>query len=114
MTKKHSNPDSVEALLKKLPAREQKRLSGITLTPEWLEAAIADARKAMKRDVWFGVPWFVAYSVAWFTLGAHNLTISIFVIGLVYFTYAIFTSGSYGLNRKRVQVFEQILAILKK
>jgi hypothetical protein len=67
----------------------------------------------MKRDLWVGIPWFIAYTVALFTTGIGNLTLGIFVVGMVYFVYTVFTTGSYGLNRKRVKVYEQLLEKLK-
>lgn len=104
----------LEEIMKKLPFREKERLKQIELTPEFLEIEIEKAKKSMTRDKYFGIPWFLAYTFAWFNLGAHNITISIFVIGLIYFCYAIFTQGSYGLNRKRVKAFEEMIKHLKK
>lgn len=114
MAKRNSKKTDLEQLMKKLPFREKKRLEETEITPEFLKAEIEKAQKAMKRDQYFGIPWFLVYSWAWFQLGRDNITVIIFVIGLVYFCYAIFTSGSYGLNRKRVKIFEEMLNVLKK
>jgi predicted nuclease of restriction endonuclease-like (RecB) superfamily len=114
MAKKQSKKKDLEEIMKRLPFREKKRLEEIEVTPEFLQNEIEQAKKAMKQDAYFGIPWFLAYSIAWFSLGRHNITISIFVIGLIYFCYAIFTKGSYGLNRKRAKIFEEMLNHLKQ
>ena len=114
MAKKDSKKKNLEEIMKQLPFRERNRLKELDMTPEFLEEGIAKAQKAMARDKYFGIPWFLAYTIAWFSLGKHNITVIIFVIGLIYFCYAIFTAGSFGLNRKRAKVFEEILNHLKK
>lgn len=113
MAKKKLKKQDFESIIKPLPLRERERLKLEEINPEFLNEGIQKAQKAMNRDKYFGIPWFLAYSVAWFKLGAHNITLSIFVIGLVYFCYAIFTTGSYGANRKRVKVYEELLQKLK-
>jgi hypothetical protein len=37
------------------------------------------------------------------------LTVTIFLFGMAYFIYTILKTGSFGLNRKRVQVYEELL-----
>ncbi|MEK7253831.1 MAG: hypothetical protein AAB316_03745 [Bacteroidota bacterium] len=106
-------PAELEKIIQPLPAKERLALQQQDLTPEWLEAEIARRQKLMKRDVWVGIPWFVIYSIVYFTKGFGNLTIAIGVLGLIYFAYAIFTGGSYGMNRKKVKVYEELLEKLK-
>jgi hypothetical protein len=114
MAKKKLKKNDLEEIMKQLPFRERTRIKGSQLTPELLKTEIEKAQKAMTRDKYFGIPWFLAYTISWFSLGTHNITYAIFVIGLIYFCYAIFTQGSFGLNRKRVKVFEEMLNHLKK
>ncbi len=114
MPKKKLKKQDLENIIKPLPLRERERINRAEITPEFLEEGIQKAQKAMTRDKYFGIPWFLAYAIAWFNLGAHNITIGILVIGIVYFCYAIFTTGSYGLNRKKVKVYEELLERLKK
>ncbi|MFQ5448526.1 MAG: hypothetical protein ACE5FF_16490, partial [Saprospiraceae bacterium] len=92
----------------------RRELVARDLTPAWLEENIGRSERAMKLDLWVGIPWFILYSVALFTWGAGNLSIGIFVVGMIYFVYAVFTRGSYGLNKKRIKVYQQLLDLLKK
>ncbi|RMF22633.1 MAG: hypothetical protein D6765_14075, partial [Bacteroidetes bacterium] len=71
------------------------------------------ARASMRRDLWVGIPWFLLYSASLFVQGFSPLTIGIFLVGVLYFTFVFARYGSYGLNRKRVQVLENLLNRLK-
>lgn len=102
-----------EKIIKPLPAKDRTALRELELTKPLLEEKIAVSRRMMKRDVWVGIPWFIAYSVALYTKGIGNISIGIFVVGMIYFMYAVFTTGSYGTNRKRIQVYEQLLEKMK-
>jgi hypothetical protein len=107
-------PTELEEIIKPLPTKERKALAAQDLTPGWLEENIERSKRSMKMDLWVGIPWFVLYSWALFAKGIGNLSISIFVLGMVYFIYTIFTRGSYGLNKKRTSVYEQLLDKMKK
>jgi hypothetical protein len=104
----------LEKIIKPLPLIERQALAAQDLTPAWLEENIGRSKRSMKMDLWVGIPWFVLYSVALFATGIGNLSIGIFVIGMIYFIYAIFTHGSYGLNKKRVKVYQQLLDKMMK
>ncbi|GEM_PF-2740568 len=106
---KKLQPKSLESIIAVLPAKEQDRLREQDLSPDWLREQIAQCNYLMKRDKWVGPIWFLAYSVALFKTRFSSLTITIFLIGMSYFIYTLFKTGSFGLNRKRVQVFEQLL-----
>jgi hypothetical protein len=108
---KKLQPDEFEQIIQPLPARDRTLLREQEITPEWLRENIGRCRKLMKRDLWIGPVWVILYGILLFKTGYSNLTIGIFVIGAVYFIYTIFTTGSFGLNRKRVGVYE---ALLKK
>ena len=95
-----------------LPKREQEKLRQTNISVEYLTEGIQQAKKAMQMDIYFGLPWFIAYTVSLYFNAFDNITIGIFVIGLVYFTYNIFKRGSYGLNRRKAKVFEQLLSHL--
>lgn len=79
------------------------------ITAEWLREQIGLCKSHMKRDMWVGPIWFVAYSVALLKTGFSSLTVTIFLLGMSYFIYTIFKTGTFGLNRKRVQVYEELL-----
>ncbi len=99
----------MESILSPLPAKDRNKLMAEELTPEKVKATLARTRELMKRDLWIGLPWFISYSVALFTKGIGFLSVSIFVVGMIYFITTALTSGSYGLNRKREKVFEKLL-----
>jgi hypothetical protein len=103
-----------DSIISVLSAKEQARLREQEITPEWLRENIAYCKGLMKRDMWFGPIWFVSYSVLMFVYGYTPYTVSIFLLGMGYFMYTIFKTGSFGTNRKRVQVYEQLLAVLEK
>lgn len=102
-----------ENIIKPLPAKDRTALRGQELTVTWLEENIEKCRKAMKRDMLVGIPWFILYSVALFTRGLGYVSLGIFAAGMIYFVYAIFTTGSFGQNRKRVKVYEELLERIK-
>lgn len=103
----------LEKIISALPAKDRVVLREQDLTPEWLETAIHQRKSLMQRDLWVGVPWFIAYSASLLLTQFSNITIGIAVIGSVYFTYTVFTTGSYGSNRKRIAVYQQLLEKLK-
>ena len=103
-----SNEKELDKILRILPAKERKRIKAADLTPEFLETEIEKAKKAMKLDLSFGLPWLVAYVFCMWKFAYTTPTLIIFGIGLVYFCYAIFTRGTYGLNSQRVKVFEEL------
>ena len=98
-------------ILRYLPAKEQKRIKSADLTEEFVDAEIEKAKKAMKLDVSFGLPWLFAYIFCIWKFAYTMPTLLIFGIGLAYFSYAIFTRGTYGMNSKRVKAFEEIKKI---
>lgn len=108
MLKKLSK-DEFERIIKPLPARERTAMRERELTPDWLKESMSRCRRLMKRDTWIGPIWVILYGIFLFRTGYSNLTIAIFVIGAVYFVYTIFTTGSYGLNRKRLKVYGALL-----
>jgi len=69
-------------------------LKSENLTPEFLELAIQRSKRGMKWDLFVDITWFIIYSVSLVRFGLGNLTFSIFVVGLVYFTFRIFKNGS--------------------
>ncbi len=98
-----------EQIIQPLPSKDKIVLREQEITTEWLQENVARCRKLMKRDLWIGPLWVILYGILLFKTGYSNLTIAIFVIGAVYFIYTIFTTGSFGLNRKRVSVYEELL-----
>lgn len=113
MPAKKLKTTDIEDVIRILPAREREKLRQQELTAEWLEGEIERCKGLMKRDFWVGFPWFIAYSISLFKVGMNNFTIAIFVIGVVYFVYTTFTTGTYGLNQKRVKVYEELLTRIK-
>lgn len=103
----------LEKILAPLPRKERQAWLEKDLRPETVEAAIRRARASMRRDLWVGIPWFLLYSASLFVQGFSPLTIGIFLVGVLYFTFVFARYGSYGLNRKRVQVLENLLNRLK-
>ena len=103
------HPSDFEKIIQPLPAKDRTALREEALTPEVLCEKIGRLRKLMRRDIWIGPIWVVLYGVSLFTTGYGNLTIVIFVIGAAYFIYTVFTTGSFGLNRRRVKVYAELL-----
>jgi hypothetical protein len=106
---KKLNRKELEKLASALPGKDRADFLEQDITKAWLEEQIEYRKGLMKRDAYIGFPWFIAYSASLFMVGMTWATITIFVIGVVYFVYTIFTTGSYGDNRKRVQVYEELL-----
>lgn len=106
---KKLQPSELEKIIAVLPVKEQELLRRQEISPEWLQENIARCKSLLKQDLWVGLIWFVAYSAALFITKFSSLTITVFIFGVIYFIYTIFKTGSFGLNRKRVQVFEQLL-----
>ena len=107
-TAKKTDKKSVDEIIRFLPASERKRIKAMTLTLEFLNEEIEKSKKAMKLDASFGIPWLIAYFFCMYKFRYTTPTLIIFGIGVLYFCYAYFTRGSYGLNSKRVKVFEEI------
>ena len=110
---KKLQPKELDSIIAVLPAKEQAKLRAQDLSPEWLRENIAHCKNLLKRDLWFGPIWFTAYSVMLFVDGFSSLTVSIFLLGMAYFIYTIFRTGSFGLNKKRVQVYEALLKAME-
>ncbi len=110
---KKLQPKVLEDIIAALPAKERDSLKAQELSTEWLNERIAYCKGLLKRDLWFGIAWFVVYSVSLFTTGFGQLTVTIFLIGMSYFIYAIFKTGSFGLNKKRVKVYEELLKAME-
>lgn len=102
-------PEKVAEIAALLPKRERSDLAQKDLSKEWLTSQIELCQKRMKRDLWVGLPWFLIYSYLLFTEGVKAVTMGVFAIGMVYFVYTIFTTGSYGLNKNRVKVYKKLL-----
>jgi hypothetical protein len=103
----------LEEILKPLPLKDRKLLMEEELTAERVQNTLERYKLLLKRDIWAGRPWFVIYTFALFTKGIHVITVGIFVVGMIYFITTALTTGSYGLNRKRVKVFESLLERLR-
>lgn len=111
---KKLQPKELESIISVLPAKERARLQEQDITPDWLREQIEQCRQLMKRDAWIGPIWLIGYSIALLKTSFSSLTVTIFLIGMSYFIYTILKTGSYGLNRKRVQVFEELLKAMEK
>ena len=103
----------LEKAAAKLPVKDRATILEEEVTLEWLEEQIKFRKGLMKRDVFIGLPWFVVYTASLFMFGMTSATIAIFVVGMVYFIYTIFTTGSYGDNKKRIGVYEELLQKLR-
>ena len=97
-----------------LPQKERNRLW------EWVnqdggverslvEEKVTSTKELMKRDLIFGLPWFGMLAFLWFGTGITIGTIIVLFIGIFYFTYTFFTTGSYGVNRKRLKLYQTLL-----
>ena len=91
-----------------MPSKERKRIEAMDLTLDVLNEEIEKSKKAMKMDASFGIPWLIAYVYCMWKFQYTIPTLIIFGMGVIYFCYAFFTRGSYGLNSKRVTIFEEI------
>ena len=110
---KQLKPADLEEIIKILPKKEQAKIKNEKITSSWLKENIQSCKNLMKRDAWVGLPWFIAYCISLWKVGLNNITVAIFVIGVVYFIYATFTTGTYGLNQRKVKVYEALLKKLK-
>ena len=99
-------------IIRHLPMKERQRLQATELTPEFIETELEKARKATKMDISIGIPWLVAYLFCVWKFGYTMPTLIIFAIGGVYFAHAIFTRGTYALNKRRIKTFEALQAKL--
>lgn len=99
----------MELWLLRLPRKEREEIKSGSLRKEEMATRLKNSQDAMKRDLWVGIPWFVAYTIMWFTTGASFGSIALTAVGLAYFTYSYFTAGSYGVNRRRVKIYEALL-----
>lgn len=102
---------SIQEIIKFMPAKERKRIEAADLTLDFLNTEIEQAQQAMKLDRSFGLPWLIAYVFCLWKFRYTMPTLMIFGVGFVYFAYAIYSRGSYGLNSRRVKVFEEIKAV---
>jgi len=96
----------MEIWLLRLPKKEREEIRAKTLSKEEMMQRIKRSQDAMKQDLWVGIPWFLAYAIMWFTTYVSFGTIALTIVGLVYFTYSYFTTGSYGVNRRRVKIYQ--------
>ncbi|MEY3052597.1 MAG: hypothetical protein RLY31_2382 [Bacteroidota bacterium] len=96
-------------IIRPLPARERAAILERKPDADFLQGRIAECRRAMRRDLWVGPVWLAIYTGALFTQGYGTITISVFVMGMSYFLFTIFSGGSFGLNRKRVAVYGRLL-----
>ena len=96
-------------LIKPLPLRERERLKRTDMTVEWLENQIVFSKQEMKNDIYLGIPWVIIYTISLLQFGLTSATIAIFCMGAAYFVYVTIKRGNYGLLKKKVQVFENIL-----
>ncbi|MBK7408533.1 MAG: hypothetical protein IPL49_02635 [Saprospirales bacterium] len=99
----------MEFWLLRLPRKEREEIRTKSVSKEEMRQRVQRSRDAMKQDLWVGIPWFLAYTLMWFTTGVSFGTIALTIIGIVYFTYSYFTAGSYGVNRRRVKIYEHLL-----
>ena len=112
MAKKLKAAD-LEKITQPLSRKERDKLKEQDITVAWLEENIEVCKNLMKRDVYIGIPWFIAYTLSLWQVGVNNITIAIFVIGVAYFVYTTFTTGTYGANQRKVKVYEELLKKLK-
>ncbi|MBR9923307.1 MAG: hypothetical protein GYB31_20945 [Bacteroidetes bacterium] len=96
-------------IVNKLPKKDRNQLQLKDLDEATLEQMIRDSEDAMKRDLWVGIPWFVMYTSSLIVFGFTSLTVTLLVIGVIYFVYSYVKFGSYGMNRVRVSVYKQLL-----
>ena len=104
----------IERLLKKLPRKYAEEIRQTSWTADTLREALAEKRQFMRNDLWFGLPWVVIYGASLIFFGFNAGTIAILVVGIAYFSYALLKNGSYGVNRKRVRIYELLLAQISK
>lgn len=96
-------------LVRDLPRKDQEALDRETLEPEQLRHKVAQAKAYMQQDLQVGIPWFVMYSASLYFFGNTPATILLLLLGMVFFVYRFFTTGSYGLNKRRVKAYRGLL-----
>ena len=92
-----------------LPKRDREYWAAHEVTRPALESAIADSKQYMRNDLTVGIPWVIMYLGSHYLYGLNSATITLFLVGLVYFGYASVRNGTYGHNRKRIAVYEGVL-----
>ena len=111
--------EKLEQIIKPLPSKDRLALREQAPSEQRLQEKIALAKGLMKRDLWLGLPLMLVYlgTLAWayFTHQnlTNNITLSAGVLAFGYFAYTIFTTGSYGTNRKRLAVYAELLKAIK-
>ena len=110
---KKLKPADFEAITTILSSKERNKLREQPLSVEWLEENIERCKNLMNRDAYIGIPWFIAYSISLWQAGLNNITAIIFVIGIGYFVYTTFTTGTYGSNQRKLKVYEELLKKMK-
>ena len=101
---------TLEKMLLTIPKKERNKISSVNWTEKRLQEAIKETSNNMKYDLQFGIPWIVIYGVSHFTFGPTPLTITILVLGFIYFLLVMTKRGSYGLNRRKKKIFEYLLS----
>lgn len=96
-------------LTRRLPIRIKEKINRKMLTKEFLETEIAQAKRDMKTDIYFGIPWVICYTFSLFMFGLAAGTIGIFCLGAAYFLYVTYKRGNYGMLKRKVEVYEDIL-----
>lgn len=99
-------------IVRDLPRKDQEALDSTQLDPTQLREQIAKAREHMKEDLQVGITWFVLYSSSLYLFGNTPATILLLLLGMAFFVYRFFTTGAYGLNRRRVKVWKDLLEAL--
>ena len=99
----------VEKIVAPLSAKDRRELIDHLPDTAELEERIQEKKKLMKRDAIVGPVWVILYGVAWFKTGVSIWTGLVFLAGASYFVYSIFTTGSYGINQRRLKVYQKLL-----
>ncbi|MCB0619345.1 MAG: hypothetical protein KDC43_07855 [Saprospiraceae bacterium] len=103
----------LEQIVTPLPRKEREELLKSPPAVAQLEEKVRQCKQAMNRDLWVGIPWFLLYCFSLFYFGISAFTATILAVGALYFVYSAPRHGSFGMNRKRVKVYEELLGRLK-
>lgn len=101
-------------LSKILPQKDRQAIIANPPTVAQLNDWIKHTEELMKRDVQMGIPLLIAYAISLIFFQQQWALIALTVIAILYFSYTTFTTGTYGLNRRRLKVYKALLNELEK
>lgn len=109
MQKKWTDKAEIDRILQPLRPGERDRLLREKPSPEEMATRILSMKKAMRRDLWVGIPWFGLYIISLLIFQLETPTYLVMAAGFLYFAWSMVKDGGYGNLRRRVRVMEALV-----